>query len=222
MHLAFKGKKSLLIWPFGVDKCTSLGTTHLFFTDKLPIVNRDSGRRTLNNVVISDYIILYYTGCSRLKGKVSFFLTDLEVAWAGNTSVVKRFNLLWWFFATFISFRNANYLLHSIHNNHMNLVLAKVWKIKRICTTLLIILGAFFYLVQKKTVQRNYMKWWCKVKINDVFSNQMWIRGLIAVKMSCLNDEFNHDGKKVYDLPSWHFINSSDHSNVSGSIGIVG
>ena len=56
-------------------------TTHLFFTDKLPIVNRDSGRRrTLNNVVILDYIILYYTGCSRLKGKVSFFLTDLEVA----------------------------------------------------------------------------------------------------------------------------------------------
>ena len=139
--------------------------------------------------------------------------------------MVKRFNFPWWFFATFISFRNANYLLHSIHNNHMNLVLAKVWKIKRICTTIPTNnLWSFFSISckKKKPIQCNYMKWWCKVKINDVFSNQMWIRGLIAVKMSCLNDEFNHDGKKVYDLPSWHFINSSDHSNVSGSIGIVG
>ena len=41
----------------------------------------------------------------------------------------------------------------------MNLVLAKVWKIKRICTTLLTILGAFFLSRAKKKNQSNAITW---------------------------------------------------------------
>ena len=62
------------------------------------------------------------------------FFTDLLVAWTGNTSGQKiQFSM--------IIFCNIDFILKSksffiaLHYNDMNLVLAKVWKIERICTT---------------------------------------------------------------------------------------